>query len=330
MAQMTSALFDNREDARRAVHALRDHGVDEKEISVLAMADDGSGKISNLDASERVDAPGKDDGISTTTPGDAEKGAAEGAAIGAGLGLAAALASIFVPGFGFVTAGGALATAIGGAVAAAVGGAVTGGVAGYLADMGVPEHAAHRYSEGIKKGGVLVSVHETDSATPEEIQQIFTKYNGHSAGSYSGITPIDINASNPDALDAENRRLDTADRSADRSGSSTNAPDLKTEDRADDSLQEDPMVKAFSRDKPKVEVTVVSGDAASSRVNDARLGPNPDHLGASTSSLSVPTATPRSSLSDVGPTPGATAGAVSSPASPTPVLVDEEDEDPIV
>jgi len=180
--------------------------VDKDSISVLAMADDGSGKMSNMEEGERVPAPGKDDGISVTTPGDAAKGAAEGAAWGAGLGLAAALASVFIPGFGLVTAGGALATALSGAAIATAGGAVTGGVTGDLMDLGVPDQAAHDYSEAVKQGGILVSVHDTDDASYSEIAQIFTKYNGRNAGNYDG-TMTGSTISNPAALDATNTRL---------------------------------------------------------------------------------------------------------------------------
>jgi len=206
MAQVAAAIFDRRDDAEKAVHALRDHGVDKDSISILALADDGSGKMSNLEEGERAPAPGKDDGISTTTPGDAAKGAAEGAAWGAGLGLAAALATVFIPGFGLVAAGGALATALGGTAIATAGGAVTGGVLGYLMDLGVPDQVAHDYSEAIKKGGVLVSVHDTDDASYAEIAQVLTKYNGRNAGNYNGATTGGA-ISNPAALDATNTRL---------------------------------------------------------------------------------------------------------------------------
>lgn len=186
MTQPITALFDTREDARRAIHALRDHGVKEDQISVLAGGDaslDAEGKAASTP-------PGKDQGLSTTTPGDAGKGAAEGAAVGAGLGLAAALASLLIPGFGLVTAGGALATALGGAAATAAGGALAGGVTGYLADLGVPDEAARDYAEGIRRGGVFVSIAPTDDATTPEVRQILAKYHGREAGAYDGAPTV--------------------------------------------------------------------------------------------------------------------------------------------
>jgi len=242
MSQMTSAMFDHREDARRGIHALRDHGISEERISVVAMADDGSGKASDLDASERTTAPGKGDGISVTTPEDAGKGAAEGAAIGGGLGILAALSSIFVPGFGLVTAGGALAAAIGAAVATAVGGAVVGGITGYLVDMGVPEHAAQGYEAALKSGGILVTVFPNDDATTGEVEQILAKYGGHSALSHP------TNLTNPDELDARNHHLLAGD-------ALTGADETNL-------MDEDPL-----------DAVTGSEGSASSRVNAARVGP---------------------------------------------------------
>src|SRR5262249_11262495 len=112
-------------------------------------------------------------GLSTTTPEDAASGAAKGAGIGLGVGVLAALASIFIPGFGLVAGGGALATAIGGAAAATAGGAIAGGVHGYLKDQGVPEEAITVYTEDYHAGGAILAVttpsNGVDAATVERI-----------------------------------------------------------------------------------------------------------------------------------------------------------------
>jgi len=260
MAQIAAAIFDRRDDAQKAVHALRDHGVDKDSISVLAMSDDGSGNLSNMEKGGRVPPPGKDDGISVTTPGDAAKGAAEGAAWGAGLGLAAALASVFIPGFGLVTAGGALATALSGAAIATAGGAVTGGVTGYLMDLGVPDQVAHDYSEAVKQGGILVSVHDTDDASYSEIAQIFTKYNGRNAGNYDGMTAGGT-ISNPSALDATNSRLTHMD-------------------EADTDLNEDltPANKWVATDGDTLDSVAGSEGSASGRLSNSEIGPSTSNL----------------------------------------------------
>jgi len=278
MAQISAAIFDHREDAHRAVHALRDHGVDEDCISLLALADDGSGKTSDLDHGQRVPAPGKDEGISTTTPGDAAKGAAEGAAIGAGVGILAALSSVFVPGFGLITAGGALATALWGAVGATVGGTLAGGVTGFLADMGVPTETAQTYHDALKKGGVLVTVHDTD-ATPDEIQMIFHKYNGRSAGSYAGTLPAA--GATPQGLDATNTRLNV------------NSPNDRVNTQGDLSRSEfspsagNAVENTTDTLRTGSHLDAVTGDegSASTRLGDVRVGPPPNDFGASTEVL---------------------------------------------
>lgn len=282
MAQMNAAIFDRREDAQRAVHALRDHGVAEEEISVMALADDGSGKVSDMDHGERVPAPGKDEGISTTTPEDAAKGAAEGAAIGAGLGLLAGLSSIFIPGFGLITAGGALAWALGGAAAATAGGAVAGGVTGYLADMGVPSERAQEYEDAIKQGGILVSVHDTDEATHDEIEQIFSKYNGRHSGAYNWLAESGEGLPTPQSLDSTNNRLRAEDQI-------NTGGDLSRTEISPSAGN----VIGITRDTERTEshLDAVTGDegSASSRLGDVRVGPNPDDYGSSTTNRETTT-----------------------------------------
>jgi uncharacterized protein (TIGR02271 family) len=84
-------------------------------------------------------------------------GAGTGAAIGGGLGLIAGLAALAIPGVGPVVAVGPIAAALTGAGV----GAAAGGIIGGLRHMGMSHKEAHYYAEGIRRGGVLVSV-ETD------------------------------------------------------------------------------------------------------------------------------------------------------------------------
>jgi uncharacterized protein (TIGR02271 family) len=86
------------------------------------------------------------------------KGAGTGAAIGGGLGLVAGLASLAIPGFGPVIAAGPIASALAGAGI----GAAAGGMIGALTHVGVPEHEAEYYAEGVRRGGVLVTVRAED------------------------------------------------------------------------------------------------------------------------------------------------------------------------
>ena len=137
-----SRLFDDYADAQSAVRQLRDAGVVDDDISVIA---------NNAD---KWYAP------------DYVAGAGKGAAIGAGFGgfggLLAGLGLLAIPGLGpVVAAGWFAAAATGAAVAGAAGGAI-----GMLAEAGVAVNEAEVYAESIRRGGSLVSAkveaHEKD------------------------------------------------------------------------------------------------------------------------------------------------------------------------
>lgn len=128
-----SRLFDHCSDAQKAVQQLREAGVPEDDISLIA------------NNSDKWYAP------------DYAAGAGKGAAIGAGFGgfggLLAGLGLLAIPGIGPVVAFGWLAAAAAGAVA--VGAA--GGVIGMMAEAGVAVNEAEVYAESIRRGGSLVS-----------------------------------------------------------------------------------------------------------------------------------------------------------------------------
>jgi len=134
MTQVTiSRLFDDYADAQSAVRQLREAGVPDDDISVIA---------NNAD---KWYAP------------DYAAGAGKGAAIGAGFGgfggLLAGLGLLAIPGLGpVVAAGWFAAAATGAAVAGAAGGAI-----GMLAEAGVAVNEAEVYAESIRRGGSLVS-----------------------------------------------------------------------------------------------------------------------------------------------------------------------------
>jgi hypothetical protein len=113
MMNRVSAVFDNRQDAEKAVDWLRSRGVPNDNISVLARHADETAAVAERTGAERVD----DDAGS-----DIARGAGTGLAAGAGVGALFGLAAAMIPGIGpFITAG-ALANALG----AAGGGAVAG------------------------------------------------------------------------------------------------------------------------------------------------------------------------------------------------------------
>lgn len=148
-------LFERREDAVDAVRELERMGVHRDDVSIMSSDSDYS-------KAERRD-PAYTDHSDTHAGEGAATGASTGALVGGGAGLAAGLGLLAIPGLGPIVAAGWLASMITGAVAGAAVGGATGGVIGALVKSGVPEDEAHVYSEGINRGGTLVSVRNTGS-----------------------------------------------------------------------------------------------------------------------------------------------------------------------
>ena len=150
-------LFREIKDADKAVEALKQLGLGDTEVSVLARKE-------VLD-SLGIDSKEKDNEVAMGTVA----GAASGATFGTFAGLFLGLSAIAIPGVGPVLSVGALATILGSTVIGAGVGAAAGGLLlGALVKMGVPEDQAHLYSEGVKRGDILVAV-QTD---PEHIPQV--------------------------------------------------------------------------------------------------------------------------------------------------------------
>ena len=139
MTRTVSRLYDSYSQAQRAVEALEQAGFSSSEVSLISRY--------------RDDNTLADDASGTAT------GAAAGAVVGGGAGLLAALGVIAIPGIGPLVAAGVLATTLAGAA----GGTAIGGIIGALTDYGVSEEDAHVYSEGIRRGGSLVTVRTDDA-----------------------------------------------------------------------------------------------------------------------------------------------------------------------
>jgi uncharacterized protein YjbJ (UPF0337 family) len=161
MARRVTATFTDRDAANRAVAALTDMGAQRDHISTLIRGEhDGAAAVH--EHTDDLIEPAREVGdsgaaLTTSDEGDAAQGAATGAAIGAVAGLTAGLLSLMVPGFGLVTAGGALAWALGGAAGTAAAGAVAGGVYGSLRDIGIEDTHARHYEERVRGGDVLLT-----------------------------------------------------------------------------------------------------------------------------------------------------------------------------
>jgi len=182
-AQTIYAAFSDDEQAQKAAGALLDHGVWAEDLSIIAAK--GTPEYYRECENESTLRDKATGGITTTTAGDAEKGAAKGAGLGLGIGALAAVASLFVPGVGLVTGGGALAMAIGGAAGATAAGAIAGGVEGYLKDQGVPDEAIGRYAEAFNNGDTLVAVTlPSNDVSSIEADEVLRKYNGKHISAY--------------------------------------------------------------------------------------------------------------------------------------------------
>ena len=192
MAETLYASFRNPSQAEQAIAALLDHGAREQDVSLVSSESYQRGGPTDYrpekDAPEHNPVKAAAHGVSTTTMADAGAGAAKGAGVGLGLGAVAALASLFVPGVGLITGGGALAAALGGTAAMTAAGAVAGGVVGYLKDQGVPEEAAHRYGRAIASGGALIAVHLPSGSVDRALaDELLAKYHGTDADTYTGL-----------------------------------------------------------------------------------------------------------------------------------------------
>ncbi len=167
MSKTITRLFDSHTQALDAVSDLEARGIDRDKISLVANNAD------NWHDGGRLAGPLGDrngDGDNDVADG-AGKGAATGGLIGGGAGLLAGLGMLAIPGLGPVVAAGWLAaTAVGAVVGAAAGGA-TGGLLGALKEAGHSDEEANVYSEGVRRGGTLVSVkaHDDEIGVVESI-----------------------------------------------------------------------------------------------------------------------------------------------------------------
>lgn len=222
MTRTITRLFDAHTQALDAVEDLERAGVDRDRISVVSNNADnwhaGDWRTGRgLEGARLGDA--NRDGENDVAEG-AGKGATTGGVIGGGAGLLAGLGMLAIPGLGPVVAAGWLAsTAVGALVGAAAGGA-TGGLLGALKEAGHSDEEAHVYSEGVRRGGTLVSV-KADEDRAGEIEQILNGRRGVDALSRgqayrdSGWTAFDQNATpyTADEIERERSLYRTEDRS---------------------------------------------------------------------------------------------------------------------
>lgn len=162
---IVSAVFDSQSEAERAVSQLRNAGVNDSAVSLIAQQDGKNTTTDGSGAEEATDVIGK-------------------TALGAGAGTLLGIAALAIPGVGPLVAAGAIASVAipGAALTGAAVGAAAGGLAGLLTDHGVDENDAGYYEERVNNGGVFVSV-DTQNANldAQAARAILYNAGGHSS-----------------------------------------------------------------------------------------------------------------------------------------------------
>lgn len=142
--------FADRNQAEKAVKALRDRGFTEDEISIIAKGgNQGGGDFEAADSDMAL--------------GGVGEGTTWGGVLGGAAGLLAGVGALAIPGIGPIVAAGPLA--------ATLSGAVTGGVAGGLLDLGIPEDRGQFFEEEVRRGRFLTVI-ETESGMVEDAARI--------------------------------------------------------------------------------------------------------------------------------------------------------------
>jgi hypothetical protein len=151
-------MFENTRDVDQAVEALNKAGFTKAQIGVIARRGVLKEKTS----------------LTTTT----EIGAIAGGALGGVGGLLVGLnvVTLAIPGIGEVVAAVDLLTVLGATLLGAGIGAFGGGIVGALVGLGLPEHEAHVYAEGVKRGNILITVQAPAERMPE-VTGIFRQAN---------------------------------------------------------------------------------------------------------------------------------------------------------
>jgi hypothetical protein len=161
MAKTVIGLMDNIREAQHVVKDLIARGIERDDIGFMANEKHTVPDSAHLNESE-----------GSRTASGAFAGAGTGAAVGGIAGLALSLAPLAIPGIGPILAAGPIAAALTGAGI----GAVAGGLIGGLTNLGVPEDEAHYYAEGVRRGGILVTVAADTEAQADQAAEVMRSH----------------------------------------------------------------------------------------------------------------------------------------------------------
>ena len=133
-------VYDNGEEAVRAVEQLQNQGYQKEDISVVVKDKEIADHITSKTETN------VDDGLAA--------GAATGGILGGLTGLLAGVGALAIPGVGPIVAAGPIASTLGG-IAAGIG---AGGLAGALVGLGIPKDTADKYASDVEEGKILILV----------------------------------------------------------------------------------------------------------------------------------------------------------------------------
>lgn len=154
MRNTVTAVFEQDSQVERAADAIKKHGYDREELSIMRQhqGEDGDGEIKE----------GKKDNISG--------GLMTGGAIGGLAGVLAGAGTIAIPGLGILAAIGPIAGLFSGAAA--------GGLIGGLVDLGIPEKDSKDYERHLREGNTLIAVKSNEDDV-QDLTEILKDYGGH-------------------------------------------------------------------------------------------------------------------------------------------------------
>lgn len=191
MTKTLTHVYDDYASAERTVRQLKDAGLGDSHIGIVASNAEGWHKpgSDNVNPEHDKDRDGKD---------DRSEGAATGGGLGAiaggAVGVAAGLGMLAIPGIGPVVAAGWLASLAAGAVA----GGAAGGIIGALVESGTSKENAALYAEALRRGGAIVTakVSDDDAAKYKAImsQNDFDVFSREAAYRKTGWTGYDPSA----------------------------------------------------------------------------------------------------------------------------------------
>jgi hypothetical protein len=164
-------ITKSRAHGERIIDRLHVAGFPYSEISVLMPETDSNHDIGHVKGS--------------TAPEGAVAGVATGGVAGGVLGLLAGIGALAIPGVGPFIAAGPIMAALSGAAL----GAATGGIVGGLIGLGIPEIQAKIYSEKLKTGNYLISVHAHNGDEVKRAKEIYAQQDAEDIATTSQDTP---------------------------------------------------------------------------------------------------------------------------------------------